>query len=286
MRISARRRAEMGMISGYSESSRPDFKIKGQFQDVVQIGSGEPLVLVPGLAGSWKLMYPLAKRLARKHLVIIPTLRGDSNPLSANKPKEIADLSEDLGLTIEALGLERPLVMGVSFGGAIALEYAVDNPGKLGGLVLYGVDSSFRMGFGASIAQRVLERFPLPSDNGFVNQFFNVLHGRKPEPGPLTDFIVERCWETDQAVMAHRLRLLENFDVSDRLWRVETPTLVLAGTRDVVVPLARQRELARTISGANFASVEGAGHIGFLTHRLEVAKQMAQFTRQLRRMYC
>ena len=46
--------------------------------------------------------------------------------------------------------------------------------------------------------------FPLPSDSGFVNQFFNVLHGTKPEPGPLPDFVVERCWETDQCVMARK----------------------------------------------------------------------------------
>ena len=65
-----------------------------------------------------------------------------------------------------------------------------------------------------------------------------------PEPGPLTDFVVERCWETDQAVMARRLALLENYDVSDRLWRLDMPTLVVAGSRDVIVPATRQKALA------------------------------------------
>ena len=87
----------------------------------------------------------------------------------------------------------------------------------------------------------MLERFPLPSDNRFVNQFFNLLYGAKPEPGPLIDFVVDRIWETDQSVMAQRLAQLELFDVSDRLWRIDVPTLIVAGARDAIVPAARQR---------------------------------------------
>ena len=90
----------------------------------------------------------------------------------------------------------------------------------------------------------MLERFPLPRDNGFLNQFFNLLHGAKPEPGPLADFVVERIWETDQSVMAQRLAQLESFDVSERLWKIDVPTLVLAGSKDAIVPAARQKLLA------------------------------------------
>ena len=61
-----------------------------------------------------------------------------------------------------------------------------------------------------------------------MNQFFHLLYGRKPEPGPLVDFVIERIWETGQGVMARRLAQLESFDVSDQLWRIDVPTLVLA----------------------------------------------------------
>ena len=126
----------------------------------------------------------------------------------------------------------------------------------------------------------------MPRDNGFVNQFFNLLHGGKPEPGPLAEFVVERCWETDQSVVAQRLALLDSFDVRDRLWRIDVPTLVLAGSRDVVVPPARQRALAEAISGARFETLEGAGHIGFLTHRLEVARRVGRLLRMARHSTC
>src|SRR5207237_1899882 len=134
------------------------------------------------------------------------------------RPHELGDLADDLGALIEQMGLERPAVFGVSFGGAIALELAIAQPQRLGALVVQGVEARFRTTLGATIARRVLERFPLPSDNGFVNQFFNLLYAGKPEPGPLVDFVVERCWETDQSVMANRIGLLQSFDVSDRLW--------------------------------------------------------------------
>jgi len=125
----------------------------------------------------------------------------------------------------------------------------------------------------------VLERFPLPSDNPFVNQFFNLFHGGKPESPALARFVVERCWETDQGVMARRLAMLESFDVSDRLWRLEAPTLVVGGGRDVVVPADRQKALASMIPGARFESVEGAGHVGFLTHSADVARHVERLSR-------
>ncbi len=147
---------------------------------------------------------------------------------------------------------------------------------RLGALIVNGVEARFHRTIGSKIARLALERFPLPSDNPFINQFFHLLYGAKPEPGPLVDFVVDRIWETDQNVMAQRLAQLESFDVSERLSKIDVPTLVLAGVRDVIVPAARQHALAEEISGARFATIENAGHLAFLTHR-------AQFVRDVRR---
>jgi 3-oxoadipate enol-lactonase len=199
---------------------------------------------------------------------------------------EIGDHARDVADVIDLLMLERPAVMGVSFGGAIALELAADFPHKIEALIVQGAEAKFRTSLGSMIARRVLERFPLPEDSPFINQFFNLLHGGKPEPGPLSDFVVERCWETDQSVMARRLALLESFDVSDRLWRIEVPTLVLAGSRDAIVPASRQRALASGIGGARFELLEGAGHVGFLTHQAEIVRHVSRFVRGAKHSPC
>ena len=287
MRVTAKRRTGWLARSPLLEGTRRQVRLnQGEWVDVIRVGSGDPIVLVPGLAGGWRLVAPLAERLARRFEVIVCGLRGDRFPTGGSWARNMADHAHDLAAVLDGLGLERPTVFGVSFGGAVALELATEQPHKVGALVLHGADSRFRTTIGAKIARRVLERFPLPSDNGFVNQFFNLLHGSKPEPGPLAEFVVERCWETDQSVMARRLALLESYDVTDRLWRLDVPTLVLAGSRDVVVPADRQKALAASIPGARFQTLEGAGHVGFLTHRGEIAREVARFVGQMRLSTC
>jgi pimeloyl-ACP methyl ester carboxylesterase len=274
------------MSSHAFEARQHQIWVAGEWVDLVEWGSGDPIVLVPGLAGGWKLVAPLAARMARHHRVIVPGLRGDRFPAGNVQPRELAEHAQDLGRVIDLLRLERPAVVGISFGGAIALELAVAQPQRIGALVVQGAEARFRTSLGATIARRVLERFPLPRDNGFVNQFFNLLHGGRPDSGALAEFVVERCWETDQGVMAHRLGLLESYDVSDRLWRIDAPTLVVAGTRDAIVPANRQRALASAIPGARFETLDGAGHVGFLSHRMELAGHVRRHLRQLRHSSC
>ncbi len=285
MRIAANRQRVWASVRGL-EDRFPSLDSRHAGADVLRIGRGEPIVLIPGLAGGRGLLMALARRLARRNEVILPSLRGDTGFLGRNPAPDITAHVDDLTQTIDRLGLERPILMGVSFGGALALEYAVEHPGRISGLAVWGAEARFRPSLGTNIARHVCERYPLPADSPFLNQFFNLLHGRKPEPGPMTDFIVEQCWTTDQSVVAHRLRMLEDFDVAERLWRIDAPTLVLAGSRDVVVPPSRQRALAESIAGASYATIDDAGHIGFLTHRAEVADQLAGLVRKVRRSYC
>ena len=286
MRIAAKRRLDWRMMMDTENEGRDSVDARGRYRDVICLGRGEPIVLVPGLAGGVNLVGPLARRLAKRYRVIVPGLRGDRGPLGIDPAREVSDHADDLAMTLEGLGLERPIVMGVSFGGAVALEYAVTHPNRVGGLALWGVEARFRPTIGTAIARRVLERYPLPADNPFLNQFFNLLHGGKPEPGPMVDFIVDRCWQTDQAVVAHRLAMLEGFDVADRLWRLDAPTLIMAGSRDVVIPPARQKALADSIAGATFSQVDGAGHVGFLTHRAQVTDALSQLVGRVRELYC
>jgi pimeloyl-ACP methyl ester carboxylesterase len=282
MRIATKYHSHRLWTSELLEDAEQEARLSRSGLDVFRLGRGEPIVMVPGLAGGCKLLWPLAKRLARHHEVILAGLRGDRFPIGSAGAVDIADHASDLADLIEELRLECPTVMGVSFGGAIALEFALNYPQRVGTLIIYGTEARFRTHWGAQVARRVLERFPLPSDNGFVNQFFNLLHGKRPESGPLADEIVACCWETDQSIIAQRLGLLETFDVSDRLWQLVAPTLVMAGTRDVIVPPTRQRQLASAIAEARFVTVEGAGHIGFLTHSEQVAGQVRNHLAQVR----
>jgi 3-oxoadipate enol-lactonase len=280
MRLSARRRRRWDLDREGAGAERTELAFtRSGVVDVVRMGEGEPLVLVPGLAGGWRMLVPLARALSRQHEVFLYSLDGERRTLGGRFPRTVADHARDLGDLLNVLRLERPTVFGVSFGGAIALELATAEPQRLGSLVLSGAAASYPLGLGAKVALKALEKFALPSNSPFLNQFFNLLHGQRPDDPDLASFVAERLWETDQGVVAGRIRSLEAYDVAERLWRIAAPTLVLAGSRDVVVPPARQRALADAIPGARFETIAGAGHIGFLTHTADVSHQVRRLAR-------
>jgi pimeloyl-ACP methyl ester carboxylesterase len=279
MRIAARRRADWLFSDLRYEGDSRQVRVGSASLEVVEIGEGDPILIAPGLAGGWRLLTPLARAFSRRHRVILASYRDERETLTARPAELVSDHAQDLAGLITALGLERPTVLGVSFGGAVALELALDWPNQVGRLVLSGVEARFRVTLASTIARRVLERYPLPADSPFVNQFFNLFHGGRPQSAQLAQFFVERCWETDQGVMARRLAMLERFDVTDRLWSLEVPTLVLAGGRDVVVPPSRQRALAASIAGARFEAIPDGGHIGFLSHSGELVRHLEKLAR-------
>lgn len=239
---------------------------------VARSGQGSPLVLVAGLSGGWEFLTALSAQLSRYHEVFMVGHRGDEQADLGPRPSGIEGYAGDLAETIESLGLHQPTVVGVSFGGAIALQLAVQNPELVGRLIVQGAEARFSRRNVAKIARQLLERFRLPGDSPFLNQFFNLLFAGVPEPGPLLEFVVRRCWSTDRLELARRLRALEEWDLTDELSQIDIPTLVIAGTRDAVVPAPQQRALAESIPGAVFAPIPDAGHIAFLTHAKDMAR--------------
>jgi pimeloyl-ACP methyl ester carboxylesterase len=240
-------------------------------------GDGPPLVLVPGLAGGVDLLGPLARLLARDFRVISYQLRGEGDCFALRRWFGMADLVNDLGEFLDWHCLERPAVFGVSFGGVLAAAFASRYPCRLRSLVLQGVGVRFERGLMQQIASLVLSRYPLPADNPFVNQFFNLLFGSRQEPGPLFEFVTRQCWQTDQSVMAHRFHLVEQFDLESRLERIAVPTLALAGKRDLLVSERSLRDLGRKIPNARLVRLSGCGHLACVTQPERLAKEARGF---------
>jgi pimeloyl-ACP methyl ester carboxylesterase len=239
-------------------------------------GEGPPLVLVPGLAGGVDLLGPLAGELARDFQVISFQLRGEDDPFALRRRFDLRDLVEDVGEFLDWFGLERPALMGVSFGGVLALELAIRRPGRIGALVTQGVGPRFEPGLLQQAAGLILSRYPLPANNPFVNQFFNLFFGGRQAPGPLFDFVTGQCWRTDQSVMAHRFRMAERADFTGRVAGVRVPALLMAGERDLLVSGNGLRELAGQLPGARAVRFPG-GHLAFVTQPERMAREVREF---------
>jgi pimeloyl-ACP methyl ester carboxylesterase len=240
-------------------------------------GEGPPLVLVPGLAGGYELLGPLARLLARDFRVISYQLRGEDDCFALRRRFNLRDLVDDLVEFLDWQCLESPALLGVSFGGVLALELAARLPYRIQALAVQGAGARFERGLLQQIASLVLGRYPLPSDNPFVNQFFNLVFGSRQRPGPLFEFVTRPCWQTDQSVMAHRFRLVEKFNLVDRLHRILMPTLVLAGGRDLLVSPASLAALCAGIPQARQVNLPNCGHLAFVTHAEQVANEVRRF---------
>jgi pimeloyl-ACP methyl ester carboxylesterase len=249
-------------------------------------GDGPPLILIPGLAGGFELLGPLARLLASHFRVISYQLRGENDCFSLRRQFGLSDLVDDLAEFLDWTCLERPAVMGVSFGGVLALEFAARCPSRLSALMVQGVGARFERGLIQQVAGLVLERYPLPPDNPFVNQFFNLLFGGKQRQGPLFHFVTRQCWQTDQSVIAHRFHLVEQFDMHDRLDRILAPSLILAGERDLLVSPRSLQALRDGIPHAEFATLPRCGHLACVTRPEAVAQEVERFLARTERTCC
>lgn len=147
------------------------------------------VVLVHGNVSSGAFFEPLAERLAERHRVLVPDLRGygESDPAPVDATRGLRDFSDDLRAWLSALGLAaRPAVLlGWSVGAGVVMQYAIDNPGVVAGLVLEAPMSPY--GFGAT---RDLRGTPAPdfagSGGGAANpEFVRLLAaGERGGEGP------------------------------------------------------------------------------------------------------
>ncbi len=240
-------------------------------------GEGPPIVLIPGMAGGYELLGPLANILAKDFRVISYQLRGEDNCFALRRPFTREDLVEDLAEFLDYMCLEKPTVMGVSFGGLLALEFAAKYTFRLKDLIVQGTGSRFQRGLFQMSLGTVLSRFPLPSDSPFVNQFFNLLFGCAAKKDALFDFVTRQTWQTDQSMMAHRFQLAESFDITSRLGQIRVPTLVMAGDKDLLVTRQSLKELVDGIENAQFKRLARTGHLAFVTNPALVAEKASQF---------
>lgn len=276
-------KASSNWLCASSAQFTPEIKVRGVAQlanytvEYFEWGDGPPLVLVPGLAGGVGLLGPLVRELSKKFRVISYQLRGEDNCFALRRPFGMMDLVEDLHEFVDWHCLESPTLLGVSFGGALALEFAARYPYRLQNLIVQGAGARFEPGLIQRVAKTVLSRFPLPFDSPFINQFFNLLFGGAQKQDALFHFVTAQIWQTDQSVIAHRLQLVEEYDMTERLPRIRVPTLVLVGERDLLVSRRSLRVLENGIPAANFVKLDGCGHLAFVTHPGLVANRIEEF---------
>ncbi len=221
----------------------------------------ETVILLHGLGScgeDWMLQIPV---LEGDYRVLTPDLRGHGqSSLGAGWPT-VADMARDVGDLLDALQAGPAHVVGLSLGGAVALQLAVDRPDQVRSLA--AVNTFARLRTGLKGLPRVLGRIALVliGDMKRVGQLVAAGIFPRPEQQALREIAAARIAANPRSAYLRVLWAVMRFDLRPRLAEVRAPTLVVAGEADTTVPMQAKRELARRIAGARLAVVPNSGHV-------------------------
>ncbi|MFD4629661.1 alpha/beta fold hydrolase [Streptomyces sp. NPDC058284] len=220
-------------------------------------GAGRPLVFLHGWGTSGRVWDAQAADLMADHRVITVDWRGCGRSDRPVTGYTIAEVTHDVLEFLDALALDKPVLIGSSIAGAFTIEAALAAPDKIGAIV--PVDAGIHHFSGMQNAMDKLladlraDRAGTLAD--FVPQWYR--------PGVSTamiDWTVRQL--LDSAFLIDQLVVDQaNYDPRGRLGRVRVPTTFLHGELDTEVPLGIPRECASLIPDARLTVIKGAGHM-------------------------
>ncbi|MDB4893945.1 MAG: putative esterase [Firmicutes bacterium] len=201
--------------------------------------TGRPLLLLHAALQTGESMAPLRALLEPLGLrVVMPDQRGHGRSANPGGGLTIAGLADDMVTLMAELGLERPLVVGYSLGGIVAIELA--RRGLVSGLVVMASRiHPAEAGSRAFDPEDIRKRSPV---------WAGQLQAKHEEP-----------WEALATEIGASLQRWPGF-AADDLGAIGCPVLVVQGDKDQMVPVEQARELAAAVPGAKLQVVPRAGH--------------------------
>jgi proline iminopeptidase len=231
------------------------------------------LVLLHGGPGGYDHSYfkPHFGRLADVAQVVFLDLRDHGRSARHDPTDWTFELcADDVWAFCDALGIARPVVLGHSMGGFVAMLYGARHPGHAGALILQSTMARFDLGrlvegvrsvAGDEVAE--LARRDYGGDEVTDEQWARVFAAFGPHlPSP--DELARRV--RNPAVGEAGMELMRRLDVVDQLARITCPTLVCVGGLDAVTPVAAAREIVDALAPGigRLEVIEGAGHFPWL----------------------
>ena len=175
---------------------------------------------------------------------------------------------------LDALELERPHVVGASFGGWIAAELAVHSPHRIGSLTLLSAA-------GLRIPEHpVTDIFLLPPDQLIATLFHDPPAApltATPDAPPDLDAVIAAYREATSLARFSWVPYLSDPKLDRRLHRISAPTLVVAPSDDRLIPVEHARRYAARIPGARYAEVPDCGHAMYFERPAEFAAEVTAF---------
>lgn len=237
------------------------------------VGSGPPLVKAPNwmnhLQYDWKspVWRHLMQELSRSRTLVRFDQRGTG--LSDREVDEISHEAfvHDLETVVDAVGLERFPLLGISQGCAISVSYAYQNPDRVSGLILYGGYAQGYISRGTTESEELAEanlaiiRHGWGRDDPSFRQFFTNTFMPEATPDQMKWFNDLQRMSTEGEMAMRIAKANSQVDVTDIAPNVDVPTLVLHVREDGEVPFEQGRLMASLLPNARFVPLEGRNHL-------------------------
>ncbi|MGH7265149.1 MAG: alpha/beta fold hydrolase [Candidatus Rokuibacteriota bacterium] len=243
----------MARLIGVTEAT---LDVRGKKTQLFDGGQGPPLLYLHG-AGTYGWM-PVHDGLAARRHVYLPVHPGFGASEGLDEIEDIEDLVFHTLDVLDALGLERADVVGLSLGGWLAAELALRHPGRVRRLVL--VDAAGVRVPGVPMADVFMASPPQARRLLFHDPASPLAAQLLPDtPPPERAETILRGREAAARLLWHPYRAYRR--LTSRLWRIAAPTLVVWGAHDRLIPLAYGEAYARGIPGARLVTIADAGHL-------------------------
>lgn len=254
--------------------------------NVVDRGTGTPLVVIPGVQGRWEYMRPAIDALAEHFRVITFSLcRERRSPTTADHGAAFAPFTDQVEAVMNERGVASAIICGVSFGGLIALSFAARHPERTSKLVLVSTP-----GPGWRLKRRHELYARLPWIFGPVFLAETPWRLRQELRAAMPDARTRRAFRRAQlrtlveapvslSRLAARARLIGRLDSAAACRTITAQTLVVTGEAalDHVVAADGSSVYASLIPGARTVVLEGTGHLGTVTRPRAFATLIRQF---------
>jgi len=243
------------------------------------VGDREAVVLLNGLAMRTRAWYGFLDELLPELDVLLYDYLGQGRSSCPDEPYSIPGFADDLAAILDHLDIERVHVMGISYGGFIALDFGRLHQDRLYTQTLSGILLSHERQF--RMYQDLSLRFYRSGPEAFeiythylYEKIFGEPYLRRTDPAAL-ETMRRHFFERYRDKVYCLVRLTEAqdpfFDQLDAhlpgYRAVRTPTLLLAGSQDRAIPLWQQRQICDVLPDVRFEIVEGAGHVVYLERR-------------------
>jgi len=245
-------------------------------------GSGLPLILIHGLGGSTAMWQKVVDPLSKRYRVIAYDLRGLGQSGTPDPQYSMAVLVGDLRDLTKSLALESFALVGHSLGGAIALAYAAEHPKLVRALVGVAAPSSTPLEQRAQLEARAdsarRDGMGVIADlhvrNGLPEDFVQA------HPVDVATYRSIIAASDPEGYAAH-CGVIAELDLTGELGGIRTPTLLLQGELDGVVPAAAVRATAAAIAGCEYVELEGCGHVVPFERPSELTERVREHLGQL-----